>query len=361
MALREFVSRQVDYTAQDCVIPAALNQGFDTLQPDSDIGFIIWSELSPDVVTYPILKNFFWAATSGGVSTGEFYYWAGTDWELLNLEDGARLLPGTVPISALSAAGALPLDIIQVNSLGTGYQFVNLITAIPLNSLDLTKLKATIADNGKIISVVGGVATYVQFDGTFIIANIADNTLPINKLIRGTAKQILRTNSAATGLEWVDIVSAIDDNTVPVAKLAAGVGNALKIVRVNSAGLAMELATPPFSTTTVRTSTAQPVPTAGTYVEYTHGLTAPPTYVDCFFVCNTAHDGFSIGDKLSWTACTNNAGPTFQLTEVSAGTKVRLLQNTSGATREIFNNTTGNVVTFVPANWDVYLQATLIS
>lgn len=360
MALREYLARQVDFTTTDCVIPAAINQGFDTCQPDSDIGFIIWSQLAPDTSTYPAIKKFMWVATdSGGVWTGAVYLWKNTDWELLNLANGQLILPGTIDISSFSVNGSLPSDIIQVNALGNGYQFVNIIDAIPANSLDLTKLVASVANNGQIPLVVAGAWTYAALDTTLIISLLANNSLPITKLIPGLGKQVLRTKSNASATEWVDPLSLLEDNTVPIIKLSPGTGNANKIATVNTDGTAVSWLPNTANRVQVKLSPVLTVPTPGTFVEYLHDLTVLPTTYEARFVCVTANNGFAVGDSIPYISITNNGGPTFQLNANIV--KVTLLQNTSGGTRQFFDNATGAIATFVPAEWSVRIQVTLVS
>ncbi len=358
MAIREYLSRQVDFTTEGCVIPAALNQGFDTLQPDSDIGLIIWSELAPDTSTYPAIKKFMWVATNSlGAWTGAVYLWKETDWQLLNLANGQLILPGTIDISSFSTDGSMPQDIIQVNALGDGYQFVNLVDAIPANSIDLTKLVATPANNGQIPLVVGGVWTYSTLNTALIVGLIANNSLPITKLTPGLGKQVIRTKADATAVEWVEPLTLLEDNSIPITKLSPGTGNAGKIATVNTDGTAVAWLANTATRTQVKQSTVLPVPTAGTSVEYIHELGVLPTTFEARLVCTTANNGFVLGDVIPYTSVTNNAGPTFQL--LANITKITLTQNTSAGTREFFNATTGDLATFTPGDWSVRIQVTL--
>jgi len=364
MALREYLARQVDFTTQDCVIPAALNQGFDTLQPDSDIGLVIWSELAPDTTTYPAIKKFLWVATnSSGVWTGAVYLWKETDWELLNLANGQLILPGTIDISSLSTSGALPSDIIQVNAIGDGYQFVNPVDAIPANSLDLTKLVASTANNGQIPLVVSGVWTYAALDTSLIIGLINNNTLPITKLVPSTTgKQILRTKADASTVEWVAFLDNFEDNSVPVGKLAGGASNVGKIPTVGTDGL-ISLQLPTTTRTQVQTSTSIPIPAvAAAPAVFAHGFAAMPTTYDAYFQCITANNGYTVGQRIHsyevTTGGSNEEVPAFIFT--ADQTNITFVQrNTASSQRNFANILTGAGVTFDPSQWVLVLQATL--
>lgn len=77
--------------------------------------------------------------------------------------------------------------------------------------------RGTTAEHASFTGAVGEVTvdsdkdTIVVHDGYTIggipmlrqdVNNLADQAIPVNKLIKGTANQLLRTNSAGTGVEW---------------------------------------------------------------------------------------------------------------------------------------------------------------
>lgn len=363
--LYDYFQRQLDYTNEDCVVPAALNQGFDTLQPEADIGLIILSATAPNVVSYPALARFLWAQTLAGIPNGAYYYYGPAGWTLLNLEDGARLLPQTVALSALSAAGGTPGDIIQVASAGGYFVFTSLASAFTNGTLD--PLKLIPGAEGQILTVQGGVAAWVTFDSTALIAKIANNTLPVTKLLPGAGKQLLRTNAGATAAEWVDVLSVLEDNSVPVNKLAPGTTNANKLVGVNADGTLVTYVTPAYSRVQVSLTGPWLPPTVGNYVEADYGFVSYPTTFDAFFQCKTVNNGFAVGDRISYkeitTGGSNDEAPAYLLTCVLASKKLRLVQFSDGAVtqRNFMNSSTGARIAFDAAQWDLYFQATLIS
>lgn len=367
--LYDYFQRQLDYTNEDCVVPAALNQGFDTLQPEADIGLIILSATAPNVVSYPALARFLWAQTVAGVPNGTYYYYGPAGWTLLNLEDGARLLPQTVALSALSAAGGTPGDIIQVASGGGYFVFTSLASAFTNGTLD--PLKLIPGAEGQILTVQGGVAAWVTFDSTALIAKIANNTLPVTKLLPGAGKQLLRTNAGATAAEWVDVLGVIEDNSVPVNKLAPGTTNANKLVGVNADGTLVTYVTPAYSRVQISQNAAPLLlPATGNYVEYTYGFDGYPSSFTAIFQCKVANSGFAIGDRIHYTEVnatgSNVESPAFILGCVIASKKLRLTHRApaaGGNARDIIDSLTGVSTenSFNPAQWDLYFQATLIS
>jgi hypothetical protein len=368
MALREYIERQVTFTGTDCIVPATLDQAFDTAQPYTDVGFIIVSHTAPNTTTYPELKRFLWAeCTSLLVLTGNYYYYSSAGWTLLNLTDGSQLLPQTVLLSALSAQGGDPGDIIQVDGTGDGFIFTNLSSAFVNGTLDPAKLIP--GANGQLLSVVGGVVAWITFDSSAVIATIANGTFPIAKLQPGTAKYVLRTNAAGDADEYVAPTTIFDDGTLPIVKLAPGSGNANKYMVQNAAGTAWEAQVPNFSRVQVQTSTALPVPTSGNTVTFAHGFSVVPTEFDAYFVCNTANSQYQVGDRIKTSAVMATGGavelPAFLL--YANATNLGLTQGGSGfpPDRATMNRDNGDVTgsngDFVGSQWDLYFQAKLIT
>ena len=364
MALREYIERQVTFTGVDCIVPATLDQAFDTAQPYTDVGFIIVSRLAPNTVTYPELKRFLWAeCTSLLVLTGNYYYYGPTGWTLLNLMDGSQILPATVLLSALSAQGGNPGDIIQVDSTGDAFIFTSLASAFQNGTLDPAKLIP--GTSGQLLGTVGGSVAWVTFDSAAVIATIANGTFPIAKLVPGAAKQVLRTKADGTAVEFTDPLNLIEDKTVALTKLAPGAGNANKYLTVNAAGDSVVASSPSFSQVRVQTSTALTIPTAGNTQVFAHGFDVVPTEFDAYFVCNTANNGWSISDRIKSiqvsTGGNQDEQPAYML--YCNVTNVGIVQ--AGASfqvaRQFMNKSTGALVNFVSSEWDLYLQAKLIS
>jgi hypothetical protein len=365
MALREYIERQLTFTGIDCVVPAALDQAFDTCQPASDIGFIIVSHTAPNVVVSPELKRFIWAeCTTLLALTGNYYYYGPTGWTLLNLEDGARILPGTILLAALSTAGGNPNDIIQVSSGGDTFIFTSLASAFQNGTLDPAKLIP--GTNGQLLGTVSGSVSWVTFDSAALITAIANGAFPIAKLVPGAAKQALRTKVDGTAAEWTDPLNLIDDKSFPLTKLSPGTGNASKYLQVNAAGDAVEAATPQFSQVRVQTSTALTIPTAGNTQVFAHGLGVSPTEFDAYFVCKTANNEYVIGSKIKYIQISTGGGTGDEQCAYSIytdATNVGITQAGSGfqTQRNFMKRDTGVLVTFDSTQWDLYLQAKLIS
>lgn len=125
----------------------------------SDVGAEIESPTTPDVVQYPILKRFRWAKTAAGVRIGEFYYHDGSSWVIekpaVGSITGNMLVDGTVGIEKLNAAGD-PFQIIRVNATATGFEFIDIVDAIPDSSLSTDKLSAGSGADLALLSGLGG-------------------------------------------------------------------------------------------------------------------------------------------------------------------------------------------------------------
>lgn len=175
---RQFLTEGLDPTGLACISAADLLQMFRASLPAADIGYVIQSETTPDVVTYPELEQFIWVKPS----TGESYVWNGS-WALT--KTSVSIADASVTSAKLSPSGGNPGDIYQVDPSGTYIGFISIVNAI------------------------------------------TNNTIPVGKLVKGSNGTVLVTKAGAISWEtnatfWADLIAVAPNGSIPVAKVAGG-------------------------------------------------------------------------------------------------------------------------------------------
>lgn len=372
-----------DVTSESPITPARIKQSVTGAYPYTNIGFIQRKDTAPDIVNTPELANFLWVETSGGTPTGTIRYYDGVAWQDILSQDGANILDATITIAKFAVGAADPFDLIQVNSDASGFQFISPASLFGAGTLPITALDVDGNTAGYAIITVGGVATWVALNGTYVINLLSDNTVPINKLIRGTALQYLRVNAAGTALEWATLSTGLPTITA---------GTAGKVVAVNSGETAYELKnvddydidvaqiTGGTVSNTLRwrsgavfegkissTLTLDPAPSAaGPTLVGAHGLGAKPQRLVGQLVCDDAGGdaGYAQNDVIPLTAVTSSVAsidlPLYTLK--ATGTNVYVVTAaTAGGTLKIVNGTTGAFDVITPSKWKIEVIAEIIN
>lgn len=192
----------IDLLAVACISKADVAQAISNAKPQEGIGFVIVGDSSPDVTQAPELARFLWLETTLGVPTGDIFYYDGNSWESIITFSGQDILDGTITLDKLSVVGAAPYSIIQVNSLGTDYQFISLINAIQNKSIPLDKLVGGTVGNKVFVSLTD-VNSFLNISD--LPNYFADNTFPISKLVRGAVSnkgRFLFTSPDALSTSW---------------------------------------------------------------------------------------------------------------------------------------------------------------
>jgi len=207
------------------------------------IGGVILAENAPDTVTNPELATFIWLQTASGVPTGDVFYFNGTSWQSMLVVKLANIPDGLITPIKLSVAGSNPYDILQVKSDGSRLIYVNIIDAIRAGLLTLDKL--TVAPAGNYI--LTGLATVTQWSTVdAVVALIANNTIPVNKLSLGADRQIIVSfhgiNKFISPEDFIQ--NYLLDNQIPIDKMAVGTGLGLQAVRRNASNTAWEFYDP---------------------------------------------------------------------------------------------------------------------
>lgn len=171
-------------------------------------GGIYWQSSAPDVATYPDLARCIWGKLVGGESNSEFYYWDGSTWQLLFVLDGEDILSGTIEKEALALTDAYKG--LFMNAAGTAWEYKLPQDAFVVNSLPINKLVYGTANQ---VLLMNG--TPVPTWSTIGVANM---TSP------GAAANVRFLQADVAGaISWAAFSpSSFANNSIAVAKITAG-------------------------------------------------------------------------------------------------------------------------------------------
>ena len=232
---RRYLIAGLDPTSLDCVSKADLLQMHAAEAPDTDIGFCVTSETTPDAGTYTELSRFLWIKRS----TRELYVHDGVSFGLA--KSTVSIPAASITYDLLSPSSGTPYYALAVNSAGTAVTFQSLPNLIGAS---------TIADMGvggtqKFLAVDGGVMkTSGVLPSAFTAKSVAESKVSFG----GTAGQY-PTSDGTGGLVWGSAPSyTIPDASIVIGKLSASGGSIGQSMRVKSGGV-LEYYTPPSQTT----------------------------------------------------------------------------------------------------------------
>lgn len=293
----------LDPTGLDCISVSHLLQMIRAAKPATGQGWLIFKSTAPDVVTNPQLARFFWIKTTDDISYVpvdplELYYYNGTSWQLISLIDGSLLAASSVTLNKLSLTGASPLYIIQVNAAGDTLIWTSVANAVQTDSLVPGKLKAPDAVNSYVLTCIAGSKAFTTFTGFF--AAVANNSIPINKLVFGAANTFMRMNPTADGLQWT---------TVDVADLLAAGYLAGQSIKRNDTNTGWTAFTPSAAFITESSTPAmQALPAGAGVLTFTSGTVGVPKFAVVTFYCETAQSPYAVGDEIDAAATYFSAG-----------------------------------------------------
>lgn len=220
-----------------------MQQAIDTATAGPAVGFIILADNAPDVVATPALARYLWMETASGIATGNAYYYNGSSWSLLVVLSGASIINGSITLNKLTTAGALPYDIIQVNSSATGYVFTQIADAIPAGSLNISLLTPA-GGSTRFLLGQDTLNNIVFYDLATIAGFFANGTITLPMIVAPAASTygyVLFANPDGTR-EWrgIDLSSVtgdtmIADGTIALNKLVTAGATPFSVLRRNAA------------------------------------------------------------------------------------------------------------------------------
>ena len=313
---------------------------------------------------YSWQKRCLWYEPTSGTLFG---YVTGLGWTAVTVVDGsittAKLADGSVTVAKIAPGTSLQL--FRTNVGGTAVESVALSAILTAGVVPIASISPTGAGalNGFMRS--NGTTNYWGALSAYDInVALAIGSFAIDKLTIGTARQILRTNAAASSTEYVAPTSIFDDGELPITKLSPATGNANKMVAVNSAGTALEFrAAPSVPTIAKYVSGSLTVPAAAAVTTATHGMASTPEFWSASFACTTINQGYAVGDVVDHKAVSGeNAGTQYQAyTATVSATTFSLVGVAGFATINIPHKTTGVVGTFTPASWALIYRGQITS
>lgn len=377
---------------------AQLEQMVQEAKPATTVGFIVYADTAPDVVTYPDLATSLWHKTTTGAATGYLYYYNGTAWTPLKVSPGAlsgdAFVDGTIAVAKLTPG--TPFYVVQTNGAGTTVVWTAPVDLFDSGSLPWSKFypasgqdyfmvsspsgtwtSATKEVAANLMAKVATAAVITSFsdlaDDGVVTAQAVDGTLKsvshqtYLELLTAAFNPITATavgdkiavyQSSATALNRMKTVTL--DNLCPPTGVTAGTYGDIT-VRADGRISAIDTTK---TVTTYATTDANLValPTGVGYANAAsipHGLGARPSFCSVRLVCTDAAGdaGWAQNDEVEIAAVLFDEGggsdynPGYVV--VPTTTAIMVMQPIAVSGRLIVNKgtgvTTGN--TFTPTKW----------
>ena len=179
------------------------------------------------------------AISSGGSANQVFYKVSGTNYDAGWTFIGNANVDASAEIAVSKLADGAARQLLQTDAAGTGVEWASNID-IP-GTLDVTSaatFDSTVAVTGALtksgsnvvtVGDTGTVTSTMLLDGTILDADInASAEIAVSKLADGSARQLLQTDTAGTGVEWasnIDIPGTLDVTGVTVLDAAVTIAN----------------------------------------------------------------------------------------------------------------------------------------
>ncbi len=276
------------------------------LQPT--FGLVVRSATAPDVITYPIFKNFIWEDISSDPLVARYWNATMSSWDAQKPAAGSivnsMIADHTILPVKFSVSGGNPGNVYRINAGGTDVIFddpQNLFSAAsPLQVGVLSKSPA-----GSYVLTNNGVAVP---SWALVSSLFTAGAVPISAITGpgGTDKKVLGYNGSVNS--WDFVQNFIIPNTVPVASLLPGPANNVPIVKAD--GSVVQWATPadlvavllPYVNQSYQTPIAsrQSPPAGGASVTFPHGLGGDPITAGGIMVCTSVDGAFAVGDYFSF-------------------------------------------------------------
>lgn len=344
-----------------------------------DVGGLVLSETTPDVVLYPILARFRWVKTDNAlIPLGEFYYHDGSSWVLEKPAPGTvtadSIADGTITLDKLSPDGDA-YNIIRVNDTEDAFEFARIVDTIADGSFPYTKFVAASGVGYFLVSAGGGAWANVTsqsagntlhnaFGAATAIDTISDKIAVLN-LSNNVVYNLTYSNFFKTGatkfttlgtteaLDKVLVYDTSDSLTpkivqlsdfLPDAGVVAGTYAPPSSITVNVKGQITAISAGNSSMLTAIGTDG--IPAYGASATFVHGFSpAIPSMVRAVLKCTGTNNGFVAGDevdiaKVGWSAA-NTGIPAFTVTADATNVVVSLEKDTTDSNIFMHDKGTG--------------------
>lgn len=314
---------------------------------------------------------------------GEAHFHNGTTWEYIrarpafNSVTNDMIEDGSLMIGKLSSFGGGLNQLIRVRAAG-GFEYVDAINTISPDTLPVDRLAGPATAVVSVLQSVSSVKSWVTFNSAFITGALSDNSVPVNKLVRGSALQVPMVAADGNSVVWNAVLSGIPDGAINLGKLATSVGDAGKFLKYDAAGKVV-----PADAGVVGTNAALAngdkivaITTAGTtknapFGKYDSGLIAftgvanyranhslgvTPSLAQAWLECVTPEHGYVAGDRVAiygfdWQSG-NDQRPHFQFMVNATEWSVTVIDNDlTLSTMLIYDKGSGHEHFITIANW----------
>lgn len=217
------------------------------LTPNSVHGVIVRAS---SLASIPISGTELWHTYCLAFNTTEkrLYYWSGTSWVKL-----PAALAGEIT-NAMLGLNCVELDnlwtpgvaengkILQVNGSGA-FALITIPNAIAVNTLPVSRLIYGSADTFLQTPNPAGAPVWTAIDLTYLLTKLVAGAIPIDRLASGTDGYFLRTSGGVP--VWGDFLPASDitDQEISTSKISRVGGSAGKLLRINSTNTDLEYVT----------------------------------------------------------------------------------------------------------------------
>ena len=351
---------------------SAIEQAIMLATPNQYRGMVIRDNTPPQVtgepVGYPTNWYAFQIRSIWVNDQGEAYFHDGTTWEYIRCRPAFNSITndmienGSLMLVKLSSFGGATNQLIRVRAAG-GFEYVDAINTIAPNTLPVDRVVSPSTPAVSLLQSISGVKSWVTFDSPFITGALSNNSVAIDKLVRGSALQVPMVAADGNSVTWNAVIAGIPDGAVGLAKLATSVGDAGKFLKYDSAGkvipadagvvgtnAALANSDKIVAITTAGTTKNAPfgkyesglvalVAGTATY-EGTHGLGGIPAISQAYLECTTDEHGYVAGDRVDVSNIVWEAGgdqrPAFQLSVNSTKWTLVLVSNAVAVLTNIF-------------------------
>ena len=213
-ASRNYLIEGIDPSQSTCLSAQDLINLIRAAAPESDIGFVFKGTSGPNVNLYPEMERFLYLSTDGML---RFYKNGG--WE--PVKASLVLAHSSIPINVLSTVDQLTNQlaaskVIRVNSAGTSFEFHHINDII--ENLDISRIKS--ATTNSVLASIEEDNVWLSIRDLWlrIRAQLQDDDIPVNKITKGEAAQVLTTD-ANDVVSWQYINDIIPQQHIDWLKL----------------------------------------------------------------------------------------------------------------------------------------------